>query len=417
MRSLSSSLLALGLVATSFSLVSAQEVQDRLRQGVLDRDRPAYDARGMRVGSFLLYPALDVDFIYDDNIFATDTGKVDDVVIQERPSLGVESNFSRHAVFFRGDMRHQNYLDNNSENRTDYFLTGGGRLDITKTTNIFTQAEFQNDSEDRGSPDAIGLALDPVDFNHSQVVTELRHRPGRLSLDVGGIFQKYNFDDVGLFGGGVQNNDDRDRTLGSGYTRVGYEVSPGYQFFVLGMYTSVNYRLPVDDNGFDRDSKGFQFEGGTRVELTNVVAGEFSVGYVKRNYDDPLLVNVKGLSTEAKIEWYASRLTTVLFGASRRIQETTIDNAAGYIETSLNAGVDHELRRNVILSANVRYDMRDYKGIARQDDQVEVMARGIYFLNRNLSLAAEYRHRTRDSNAPGEDYGRNITMLTLRAQI
>jgi hypothetical protein len=41
----------------------------------------------------------------------------------------------------------------------------------------------------------------------------------------------------------------------------------------------------------------------------------------------------------------------------------------------------------------------------------------LYLLNRNLSVAAEYRYENRDSTAVGEDYARNVVELTLRGQI
>ncbi len=243
--------------------------------------------------------------------------------------------------------------------------------------------------------------------------------PGKLSLEGGAIHQEYRFDNVPLIGGGFQNNKDRDRDVLGGFGRVGYQLSPGYEVFMLGLYSNIDYRLPFDDNGFNRDSNGFQVEGGTRLELTNVIAGDVSVGYFNRDYDDPLLPTISGVSTEVNVEWYASRLTTVRVGGSRRVQETTIDDAAGYIETGLDAAVDHELRRNLIVTGFVRYEKRKYEGIgiARDDDQYTVSARALYLINRNVSVAAEYRYENRDSTDNNEDFARNVVELTLRAQI
>lgn len=417
MRFLFVSGLAAATIASGIGAASASQVEDRLRQGVIERDRPAYTARGIRAGSFLLYPALDLSLAYDDNIFATDGNEVDDFVFETRPQLAFESNFPRHAVYGRVDLKNLTYFDQGSEDRTDYFLGGGTRVDIKRQTNWNTDVEWQRDHEDRGSPDAVGLALDPVTFRRTQITSELRHRPGRLDLTGGGLYQRYTFDNVDLLGGGVQNNEDRDRSLYGGYGRVGYELSPGYELFVLGLYSTIDYDQSFDDNGFNRDSNGYQFEGGARFELTNVIAGEASVGYLNRNYADPRLETVSGVSTEVDVQWYVSRLTTIHFGASRRVQETTIFGASGYLETAFETGVDHELLRNIILSAYFRYGMRDYRGISREDDQVDVTGRVLYLINRNFSLAAEYRHQDRNSNVPGEDFGRNVAMLTLRAQI
>jgi hypothetical protein len=423
------SILALTVVAIGVSSTLAQEPQDRLRQGVLDRNRPQYTARGMRAGGFLVYPALNLTTAYDSNIFATDTNKAGAWTFEERPEIAVESNFPRHALYGRAEVVHRDYFSHSSENRTDYYLNGGGRLDIVRTTNIHTDVQYQKDTEDRGSPDADGFAAEPVDFTRLQVLSEIRHHPGRLSLDGGAVYQEYRFDNVPLIGGGFQNNEDRDRDVLGGYSRIGYQLSPGYEVFVLGLYSHINYRLPFDDNfvpgrivggvpvGFNRDSNGYQIEGGTRLELTNVIAGDVSVGYFSRNYDDPLLPTINGVSTEVNLEWYVSRLTTVRVGGSRRVQETTLDNASGYVETGFDAAVDHELLRNLILTGFARYEKRKYEGISRDDDDFTVSARALYLLNRNLSVAAEYRYENRDSTAIGQDYARNVVQLTLRGQI
>ena len=391
--------------------------EERLRQGVIERPRPAFEAKGIRLGSFLVYPAVDLSIVFDDNIFEADTTEVDDFAFRVEPQVSVESNFSRHALNFRGQAGNTTFFDEGSENRTDYFLGLDGRLDIVETTNIRGEVSFEEDTEDRGSPDSIGAAVEPIEFSTFRANAALNHNPGRFSATVGGTFNDIDYDDVALLGGGAQNNDDRDRQQYGVFARTGLEVSPGYEVFVLGIYNEIDYDDAVDDFGLNRDSQGFQVEGGARFEVTNVVAGEAAFGYSKRNYDDPALSTISGLSAEVDVEWYVTRLTTILFGASRRIQETTLFGSSGYFETAIDVGVDHELLRNVILSAYYRYSNRDYESIVREDDVHEAIVRAVYLLNRNFSIAGEYKFETRDTNIPGFDFDRNVVAITLRSQI
>lgn len=416
MRFILASGIAAACVVTSVSVATAQP-EERLRQGVLERDRPAYAAKGIRAGSFLLYPALDLSAVYDDNIYATDGNEEGDFIIQTRPQLRAETNLPQHAFWFRGDVLTGTYLDNSDENRVDWYVGGGSRIDATRATNWNTDIEYQKDTEDRGSPDASGAADEPVSFRRFQADSSVRFRPGRFNITGGGIFENYDFDDVGLISGGTQNNDDRDRDVYAGYARLGYEASPGYELFLLGLYAITNYDSSLDDNGFNRDSHGYQLEGGARFEITNVISGEASVGYLSRDYFDNRLPGISGISTEMRANWFVTRLTTLTFGASRRVQETTLNDAAGYLDTVFDAGIDHELMRNLILSGNLRYGERDYEGISRTDDHYEAMARALYLINRNYSIAGEYRYYNRDSSAATEDYVRNLVMLTFRVQI
>ncbi len=418
--------MAIAAVAVALTSTSAfAQTEERLRQGVQDRDRPAFQAVGVRLGSFLVYPAVDLSVVFDDNLFADDTD-TDDFFFRVSPELLVESNFPRHALNFQADLNNDTYFDESSEDRTEYGLRSTGRLDITEGMSFRGDVSFEDRREDRGSADAVGEAADPVEFTRFQGTGELSYRPGRGRVSVGGTYQVLDFDDVALIGGGEQNNDDRDRDVYSVFGRVGYEVSPGYEVFALGLYGQTDYDDALDDNGVNRDSDLYTIEGGTRFELTNVVAGEVSAGYTEEDFDDPTLVTVDGIAVNADIEWYVTRLTTILLGASRRVQETTITGddgtgtivpASGFINTVIDVGVDHELMRNVILSAGFRYDNRDYDGIVREDDQYEADVRAIYLLNRNLSLAAEYRFERRDSSESAEDFSRNVVGLTLRAQL
>lgn len=415
--------IALAIAFTSSSAFA--QTEERLRQGVQDRDRPAFQAVGVRLGSFLVYPSVDLSVIYDDNLFA-DATDTDDFFFRVSPQVRVESNFPRHALNFQADLNNDTYFDQSSEDRTEYGVRSTGRLDITEGTSFRGDVQFEERREDRGSPDAVGAAADPVEFNRFQGTGELSYRPGRGSISIGGTYENFDFDDVSLIGGGVQNNDDRDRDVYSGFGRIGYEVSPGYEVFALGLYGQTDYDSALDDNGVNRDSDFYTVEGGTRFELTNVIAGEVSVGYTNEDFDDPALQTVDGISANADVEWYVTRLTTILLGASRRVQETTIAGvdsggapavASAFINTVIDIGVDHELMRNVILSAGFRYDLREYEGITREDDTYEADVRAIYLLNRNLSIAAEYRYEQRDSTAPTEDFESNIVGLTLRVQL
>ena len=423
MKIVSKMALAFAVALTSTSAFA--QTEERLRQGVQDRDRPAFQAVGVRLGSFLVYPAVDLSVIFDDNLFADDTD-TDDFFFRVSPEVLVESNFPRHALNFQADLNNDTYFDESSEDRTEFGVRTTGRLDITEGMSFRGDVSFEERREDRGSPDAVGAAADPVEFTSFQGTGELSYRPGRGRVSVGGTYQTLDFDDVSLIGGGTQNNDDRDRDVYSVFGRVGYEVSPGYEVFALGLYGQTDYDDGVDDNGVNRDSDLYTVEGGTRFELTNVIAGEVSAGYTSEDFDDPTLVTVDGIAANADIEWYVTRLTTILLGASRRVQETTITGpdgmggtsvASGFINTVIDVGVDHELMRNVILSAGFRYDNRDYDGIVREDDQYEADVRAIYLLNRNLSLAAEYRFERRDSTESTEDFSRNVVGLTLRAQL
>ena len=108
---------------------------------------------------------------------------------------------------------------------------------------------------------------------------------------------------------------------------------------------------------------------------------------------------------------------------ARTIEETTQFatvgavnfDSSGYLQTALRLTAEHELLRNVLLSAYVSYVNSDFQGISRTDDQYETNVEGRYLLNRNLSLNADLTYTKCDSNVVGVSYDRVVGMLALKA--
>src|SRR2546430_17302073 len=72
----------------------------RLDRGetVTSRPRPELDPLGMRAGSFLIYPRLGLQEVYNDNIFAAESNEQGDFITLVRPQLDVRSDWTNHAV-------------------------------------------------------------------------------------------------------------------------------------------------------------------------------------------------------------------------------------------------------------------------------------------------------------------------------
>jgi len=106
---------------------------------VRDRARPEIDPLGVRLGSFLLYPALSTGLVYNDNVFATQNNTKSDFIATVVPRFDLRSNFGRHELRLTAEAEAGRYFDNASENYVDYNLAGTGRLDVG-TEGAFTGA-------------------------------------------------------------------------------------------------------------------------------------------------------------------------------------------------------------------------------------------------------------------------------------
>ncbi len=154
------------------------------------------------------------------------------------------------------------------------------------------------------------------------------------------------------------------------------------------------------------------------VELSRLVRADVALGWMEQNYTDSSLKDISGWSSDARVRWSVTQLTTLRFTVNRAINETTSNNVSGIIRTSAGVGVDHELLRNLILKADARYANSDYQGdpAAREDDTLTFSAGADYKMNRNFFGGLNYTYTDRDSNIDTNDYTDNVVKLTVGAQ-
>jgi hypothetical protein len=119
---------------------------------VFERPRPAYDAKGIDLGGFRLFPTLSVDESYDDNIFAEDSDEEDDFITAVTAGLVAKSEWSRHEVEIEAAVRHEKYLKNDDQDRTDYIVRPTVNLDLGGRDSAKITAEHSKRTIGRDDP-------------------------------------------------------------------------------------------------------------------------------------------------------------------------------------------------------------------------------------------------------------------------
>ena len=405
-------------VAIVFSSAGVAHGQELARdQGVMDRARPEYDAMGIRLGSFLAYPAADLRFGYDDNVLAEDANEIDDQLFTLSPSLVLESNWSRHFLSIAADSTSVLYTDETREDRTDWGVAGKGRLDILKSMDITTLISFQNRTEARDDIDAVRVVLEPTEYDQFDASLAWNNRFNRILASIGAGYTKLDYDDSPRVGGGIVDQDFRDREILKGIGELGYEFAAGHHAFVRGVVNERYYRKSPPSVAFNRDSHGFEVVAGWASAISNLIAGEAYVGYLDQSYDSSSLRDVDGVSFGLDLEWYATQFTTVWAAASRDVVDSTSSNTGGILRSSVAIGLDHELMRNVLTHGEVSYYNGDFKGNNREDNWIGTTLGVEYLLNRRIHLDLSYSLKNRSSNAANLDYLINQVSLGVRFQL
>lgn len=397
---------------------SAQtDMQDVRGQSVMDRPRPGYDAAGIHAGSFMVYPKADVSESYNDNIYATDSSTKSDFITMVSPSVAVNSLWSRHALNFGGGIDKFWYADNTGENRLDWHVSADGRLDILRDTNIVASAAYAQLHEDRALPTSASSTAEPTKYKLFMSSIAFNHAFNRVTTSLAGSWNRYNYDDVPLIGGGILDQDFRDRDEYTESAKLGYLLSPDTNVYLRGTLNQRKYDDQPPVVAVTRDSKGYQVVVGSDFKLSRLMEGGVYVGYQHQTYDEPSFSDDSGVAYGANVNWFVTPLTTVRLNADSTIEESVIGGNSSYLAQSVGLGLDHELLRNVIISGDVGYENDDFKGISRKDD-IYSGALGVkYLLNPNFALGLEYRIIDRSSNIGTNDYTRNVVGLTLRGQL
>jgi hypothetical protein len=415
MKYLVSAAIAALLVVSTPHVASAQDTASNFKRdrnvSVRERPRPDYEAIGVKAGGFTLYPRVTASVEGNDNIYATKTDEKADAIWRVKPEVAVRSNWSRHALGAFASAAVNRYADFGSEDTEEYTLAVNGRLDIVHGSNISGSLQYQALTEPRTSPQSPASAVKPIEYSLlTSKLTGVKEfnrlrLTGRLSdLD-------YNYDDgVDRLGGTVEQ-DTRDRNEFYYGGKVEYAMSPDTALFLSVLGNTKSYDLATAG----RDSDGYVATVGANFELSEVVRGDVAVGYMKQSYDNALYGEIDGFSGEAKVEWFPTALTTVTTTAGRTIEEAVTTGSPGYISNNIGLNIDHELLRNVLLSANASYGKDNYEKIDRSDKRTGAGASVAYLLNRRVGVFLTYTYLKQNSS--GVNRGTSFADNKLAASV
>lgn len=393
-------------------LAHGQEAFERDRNtSVRQRAFEENQAAGIRAGSFLLFPQLDLGVEWNDNIYAASTGETDDTIFTVAPSFNLNSQWSVHQLNLFGSVRNRTFADASDDNTTDWQIGADGRLDVTRDNYFLGNLFTGRLTEPRYSASGPANLREPVEYDLSRAGASFVHTFNRVRGRIGVDFADYNFKDSTLFGGGIFDQDFRDRQETDITGRLDYAVSPDTALFGSVTHRDRNYDQAVPN----RDSKGWRYLVGANFDLSTKIRGEVGVGYSTTDYDNAAFRNIDGFAASARVEWFPTELTSVTLTGVRDTIESDVNIASGVETTGFGARVDHSLRRNVILNAGVSYDQDDYKAIDREDDLTQYSVGAEWYVNRVLRANAGFEHRKQDSSglARNRDFDQNAITVGI----
>jgi hypothetical protein len=390
---------------------------------VVDRERPELAPLGIRLGDFFLFPRLELDGAYNDNIFATNTRRTGDFIAALAPTIDLRSNFPVHALNLSAGAVISHYASHSKFDTQDAFAAGDGRLDVDATHDIHGGLRAERLHEDPGSPDVPGAVAEPVKYNAYTATAGFAQSKLRIGYSADATARRQEFEAVPTVGAGLLPQSERNNNSYEVALRPYYEFVPGSQAFLRGAYNLRRYDH-VALGGVTRDSNGFRADVGGRFGLTGVTFAEFFVGYLEQDYRSSALGTIRGIDLGANVVWNVTQITSVSLKGERTVQDTNFAivgnaNSPGYLHSTGGISLDHELMRNLLLNANAAYVNDSFKGIDRTDTGYDVGLGAKYLLNRNLYLGATVarEHRSSSGAAAVNAFTRNIFLVRVSTQL
>jgi hypothetical protein len=401
--------------------VPRQETDERTSAA---RAAESYDPQGVKVGSFTLYPQLELDEVFNDNIYATSaaTGRTASFIQLIKPSLELRSDWNKHMLNFHARGGFALYGADAGQNYQDFSIGADGRLDIMREWNTYGGFSFNRRHEELGTPNTVTGQFQPTIYDQLSANVGYYQRFGSLKARVDGRLDNFSYfnNDTGPAQGVIPNSD-RNRIEFRQALRIGYEFIPGYEVWVRGGLNQRSYKNVPDTSGLYRNSTGWDVVGGITLDLGGITFLEAFAGYIQQDYVDAAFQPVKAPMFGLTGHWNPMRELWVRPFVRRTIDDSSLSTASSYVSTAAGIDVNYDFRPNIRIDLHGDYAIADYQEIqtanTRYDQYLTFRAGVMYLPTPNFFIGPTYQFVHRTSNQVNSSYDQNVIMLRLGARL
>lgn len=381
---------------------------------VSNRSRPEVDPAGVRLGGFRLDAAASLGIGYDDNLLGTNAARVGDGFFETGLRAGLSSDWTSHRLGVQAGLTDRRYFSEGNFDWTDWDVGAFGRYDLDADTPVSASYAHRRLHLDPQSVDLQQAGIvRPVPYDVDEFNIGVSTRINRVRLGVGATYGMYRYENVdSVSGGNVSVFDYDSLTL---RFDTGYEFVSGRSVTLGLRWQDVDYRNAAQS---DRDSQTVAALVGFRYDFDGVWQGSVAVGYARREYSGSQFKPLETPAVEANVTWNATSLTTLNLTATRTIQESLRTNTASYVTNYAQLRVDHELYRNIILSAAIGLEGQEYQQPTQRALDLIVRPSVRWLVNRNIAMTLDYQYVNRLSRSGGiRDFDENVVFLRVRFAI
>ncbi|ASY64262.1 Outer membrane protein/protective antigen OMA87 [Sinorhizobium sojae CCBAU 05684] len=385
--------------------------------GLRARPDPYRDeAVGIRIGTFVLKPALSESFNHERQKTGGDSQGRSFLETGLKGSL--TSDWSRHQLSITGEGVLQHNVSGEGEEQPRADIDAELRLDLSEDTIARLRAGYSFEREDATDPNAVANAENQSGVNSYRLGAAAERDFGIIRGSIGIDFDRRTYGDVELDDGTTLSQEDRDRNIATLTARIGYELSPALIPFLEGSVGKSVYDLRRDTLGFERSYQSYAGRAGMEFDFGEKLNGELAAGYETYRFDDARLGELRGLSVDGRVNWSPQRGTDVLFGFLTYLDPSTTAGEAGSINYELTNVITHQVRSDIVARLSNSVTLRNFPSNAAASDETtwRTGAGLTYDMSRYLALTGDvsYERTNRDSGPTSETARVGVGLMLRR---
>lgn len=376
-----------------------------------NRAQPAFDADGVRIGGFVVYPDVMLSANYESNIYASDTNIVSDLAVTVAPQIAITRNDpgSRYQVNAQAQFRR--YLSNSSLNDEQYHLYGAGFRELNTRTIVSGSFNVSRLTAERGTYQNDLTIGGPLREFVLEGQIGVNQRFNRVRVEGTGHYNRARFSDVALGNGAFLDQSFRDQGTAGITAAMLYDMSPRFGLEARGSFDKLKY---VDQRpAFNRDATSYSVTGGAHYELSQLLTIAGGIGLRDHNFQNPGFRSIRGVALYGKVRWYPTPLISLRFDLTQTTSSSAFDQVSAVSVTEGRSSFDYEYRRNVIISGNVSLSNDHYGEVSATSRRVSVGTQVAWKANKVVRITGTAGFESRSQAAAGFIPGYNSFRVGL----
>ena len=375
-------------------------------------DDEPFDQVPLRLGTFLLRSSVTEQIALEHE---RDGSAVTERTYSRTTIEGeLQSDWSRHELTITGEQVIDKTISGDGAEDPSTSVGAELRLDLSSDTTANLTFDYEFGRENQSDANAINNATTQSDVHQFDASASLDHVVGswrgRATISGG----RSTFGDATLGNGTIITQSDRDEYDYTVTLRAGVDIGAAHLPFVEGDFGQIIYDDTLDTSGFARSSKTYGLRVGTSFDFGEKRNGEISIGYARRDIDDPRLTPLQAFTINGNATWSPRRGTQVTTNLLTTLEDSTTPGLSGSVFYQATSEITYQLRENVETSLDATLGWRRFSDGSGNQLIYGAGAGFIWWWNRYFGLDGDisYEKTTTQGSTDDDDFfvGLGVTL-------